>query len=291
MTKQLSFLNEDGEVETDPLHELLEDVRRAEIDGDLWFSAVDFAYACRNPELVSNREPRKFWGDVKSKIEDEDGEPIQLSGNFGQLKIEASDGKLRETDMLNEQGCYRVLMAVPGKRSARVRKWMAEQLQEYRTLKINPELMISAGQQRIRQLASGQDEPGRWLERRLTGIELRNYLTAYIVERLPGNRKAIGKATNITYSNLFGMNARQLRACLHSDNPRDAMHWLALEYLSIAEGLCGITIRDSQAYSEGEILALIEAVTSVIGEQVMQIENRLNIDVLTGKQLLPEVAQ
>jgi hypothetical protein len=287
MTKQLSFLNESGEVEADPLRELLEDVRRVEVDGDLWFSAVDFANAAKG----GSKAPLQFWYDVRSKISDEDGTDFQDQDNFLRLKTEAADGKLRETDMINERGCYRVLMAIPGKPAARVRKWMAEQIQEYRNLKANPELMISAGQQRIRQFAAGQDEPGRWLERRLTGIELRNYLTAYIVERLPGNRKVIGKATNITYAKLFGMNAKQLKACLDSNNPRDAMHWLALEYLSIAEGLCGITIRDSQAYTENEILALVEAVTSVIGDQVMQIENRLNIDVLTGKQLLPEVLQ
>jgi prophage antirepressor-like protein len=254
-----------------------------EIDGELWFSAVDFANAAKG----GSDAPRQYWYKTKQRIEDEDGETLESSTLSLQLKIEASDGKKYLTDMLNEQGCYRVLMAIPGKQAARVRKWMIQQLQEYRQLKANPEKMVSAGKKRLKQLAAGHESPDRWLNRRLTGIELRNYLTTYIIERLPGNKRAIGRATNITYTNLFGMDAGQLKACLKSDNPRDAMHWLALEYLSIAEGLSGITIRDSEVYTEREVLALVEVVTRVIGGQVMQVENMLNVDVLTGQPLLP----
>lgn len=280
---QLSFLNDDGEIEANPLEHLLADVRKLEIDGALWFSAVEFANAAKG----GSKSPRQYWYKTKRRIEVEDDETLEVSTLSLRLKLEAADGKLRETDMLSEQGCYRVLMAIPGKQAARVRKWMAQQLQEYRQLKANPEQMISAGKKRLHQLAAGHEDPDRWLDRRLTGIELRNYLTAYIIERLPGNRRAIGRATNITYTNLFGMNANQLKACLKSDNPRDAMHWIALEYLSISEGLSGITIRDSNVYTEREVLALVEVVTRVIGDQVMQVENLLNVDVLTGAQLLP----
>ena len=42
--------------------------------------------------LAETDRPRKYWNDLKTKLGNEGSE---LSENIGQLKIKASDGKLR----------------------------------------------------------------------------------------------------------------------------------------------------------------------------------------------------
>lgn len=138
MSVQLSFDGKHNRT-IDQLATLLGQVRKEVVDGVLWFSAVEFASAVRG----SNIAPRQYWYKTKQRIETEDGEPFQSSPHSLQLKIEAADGKKYATDMLDEQGCYRVLMAIPGKQAGRIRAWMAEQLQEYREVK--------AGQGDVRQ--------------------------------------------------------------------------------------------------------------------------------------------
>lgn len=130
MAVQLSFDGRHNR-EVDQLTVLLGRVHKEVVNGTLWFSGVEFASAVRG----SNVAPRQYWYKTKQRIEQEDGETLQSSPHSLQLKIEAADGKKYATDMLDEQGCYRVLMAIPGKQAGRIRAWMAQQIQEYREVK------------------------------------------------------------------------------------------------------------------------------------------------------------
>jgi len=58
-----------------------------------WFSAVDVVWI-----LSWSDRPRKYWSDLKSRLKSEDSE---LSAKIGQLKMMASDGKLRLTDVID----------------------------------------------------------------------------------------------------------------------------------------------------------------------------------------------
>jgi len=58
-----------------------------------WFSAVDVVWI-----LSWSDRPRKYWSDLKSKLKSEDSE---VSAKIGQLKMMASDRKLRLTDVLD----------------------------------------------------------------------------------------------------------------------------------------------------------------------------------------------
>ena len=58
-----------------------------------WFSAVDVVWI-----LSGSDRPRKYWSDLKSKLE---SEWFEVSAKIGQLKMMASDGKSRLTDVLD----------------------------------------------------------------------------------------------------------------------------------------------------------------------------------------------
>jgi hypothetical protein len=57
-------------------------------DQEKWYFSIIDVIAI----LVETDRPRKYWNDLKTKLYNEGSE---LSENIGQLKIKASDGKLR----------------------------------------------------------------------------------------------------------------------------------------------------------------------------------------------------
>jgi len=61
---------------------------------ELWFfSIIDVIEV-----LTGNTRPRKYWNDLKKKLLLEGS---QLSEKIGQLKMQSSDGKLYNTDVLD----------------------------------------------------------------------------------------------------------------------------------------------------------------------------------------------
>ena len=56
-----------------------------------WFSVTDVIEA-----LTGTERPRKYWNDLKTKLVKEGY--VEVSEKIGQLKLEAPDGKMRETD-------------------------------------------------------------------------------------------------------------------------------------------------------------------------------------------------
>ena len=68
-------------------------------DAEKWFfSIVDVIEV-----LTNSPRPRKYWNALKTKLKQEGSE---LSQNMGQLKMEAEDGKMRETDVADTEQLY-----------------------------------------------------------------------------------------------------------------------------------------------------------------------------------------
>ena len=60
-----------------------------------YFSVIDVVQA-----LTGSVNPRDYWFKMKKRVQSDDG--IELSTICRQLKLEAPDGKMRETDCANE---------------------------------------------------------------------------------------------------------------------------------------------------------------------------------------------
>ena len=62
-------------------------------------------------EILTNSDrPRKYWSDLKAKLQKEGSE---LSEKIGQLKMEAEDGKLRVTDVADTEQLFRLIQSIP----------------------------------------------------------------------------------------------------------------------------------------------------------------------------------
>ena len=85
---------------------------------ELWFfSVVDVVGV-----LAQNDRPRKYWDDLKRKLKQEGSE---VSEKIGQLKLQAEDGKMRETDVVDTEGIFRIIQSIPSPKAEPFKLWLA----------------------------------------------------------------------------------------------------------------------------------------------------------------------
>ena len=82
------------------------------------------------------------------------------------LKLEAPDGKMRDTDCANTEGIFRIIQSIPSPKAEPFKRWLAkvgyERVQEIE----DPEL----GTKRTRALYKAKGYPDGWIEKRMRGI-------------------------------------------------------------------------------------------------------------------------
>jgi hypothetical protein len=69
---------------------------------ELWYFSIIDVIAT----LADNPRPRKYWSDFKKKLK---GEGSELSEKIGQLKMKATDGKMRLTDVADTEQLLRLI--------------------------------------------------------------------------------------------------------------------------------------------------------------------------------------
>ena len=135
-------------------------------DKELWyFSVIDIV------EVLSKSDrPRKYWDDLKRKLNDEGSE---LSEKIGQLKMEAPDGKMRETDVADTETLLRLVQSIPSPNAEPFKLWLARVGYERLEETVDPELTINRALQTY--LKKGYSQS--WINQRLKSIEIRKDLT------------------------------------------------------------------------------------------------------------------
>ncbi len=141
-------------------------IRKLIYQNEWWFSVVDVVEA-----LTDSINPRDYWFKIKTRVEDE--EKFQLSTICLQLKLEAPDKKMRETDCANTEGIFRIIQSIPSPKAEPFKRWLAkvgyERVQEIE----NPELATK----RTRMLYKLKGYSEDWIEKRMRGIAIREELT------------------------------------------------------------------------------------------------------------------
>ncbi|MEI7621049.1 MAG: Bro-N domain-containing protein [Candidatus Moraniibacteriota bacterium] len=94
-------------------------VRKVIFQNEWWFSVVDIIQA-----LTDSDRPSVYWTAMKTRVKDEGN--FQLSTICRQLKLEAPDGKMRETDCANTEGILRIIQSVPSPKAEPLKRWLAK---------------------------------------------------------------------------------------------------------------------------------------------------------------------
>ena len=135
---------------------------------DWYFSVVDIVEVLA--ESKDYQTARNYWKVLKTRLNSEGSE---LVTNCNRLKLQASDGKMRETDCLSTKNVLRLIQSIPSPKAEPFKMWLAQlgndRLEEY----ADPEKAIIRGADYYR--AKGYTEG--WINQRLQTIEMRKELT------------------------------------------------------------------------------------------------------------------
>lgn len=112
-----------------------------------------------------------YWAVLKKRLKQEGA--IELITNCKQLKLPATDGKNRATDVADTEQLLRIIQSIPSKKAEPLKQWLAQvgsarldQLQD-------PELSIQQAINDYRRLGYGEN----WINQRVKSIETRKELT------------------------------------------------------------------------------------------------------------------
>ena len=192
-----------------------------------YFSIIDILAV-----LTGSNNPRRYWSDLKRKMKDEEGAD-QLYENIVQLKLKSPDGKMRETDVADMQGIFRIIQSVPSPKAEPFKMWLAEIGKERIDETIDPELTID------RALATylKKGYTREWINQRLQAIQVRKELTDTWQDHGVKEGKEYAILTNEISKAWSGMTTRQYKDLkgLKKENLRDNMSTTELILNMLAE--------------------------------------------------------
>ena len=178
-----------------------------------YFSVVDIVGVLTEQENA--RGASTYWAVLKKRLK---GEGSELLTICKQLRMKATDGKLRLTDVADMQGIFRIIQSIPSPKAEPFKLWLAEVGKERINEIIDPELTIDRALETY--LKKGYSR--EWINQRLQAIQVRKELTdawdnhgvqrgveyAILTDEIT---KAWSGMTTRGYKNLKGLKKENLR--------------------------------------------------------------------------------
>ena len=242
-----------------------------------YFSIVDVvAVLTDQPDA---RHASTYWAVLKKRLNDEGAG--QLLTNCKQLKLTATDGKKRLTDVADTEQLLRIIQSIPSPKAEPFKLWLAQVGRERIEETIDPELTIDRALETY--LKKGYSR--EWINQRLQAIQVRKELTDEWDAR--GVQKGVEYAilTDEITRAWSGMNTRQYKNLkgLKKENLRDNMTTLELVLNMLAEATT--TEISKQKAPEGlqENVEVARSGGKIAGDARKAIERQTGVPVITSK--------
>ena len=242
-----------------------------------YFSIVDVvAVLTDQPDA---RHASTYWAVLKKRLNDEGAG--QLLTNCKQLKMTATDGKKRLTDVADTELLLRIIQSIPSPKAEPFKLWLAQVGRERIEETIDPELTIDRALETY--LKKGYSR--EWINQRLQAIQVRKELTDEWDARGVQMGKEYAILTDEITKAWSGMNTRQYKNLkgLKKENLRDNMTTLELVLNMLAEATT--TEISKQKAPEGlrENVEVARSGGKVAGDARKAIEQQTGVPVITSK--------
>lgn len=243
-----------------------------------YFSIVDVVEV-----LTNSANSRDYWFKMKVRVKIEDG--LQLSTICRQLKLKATDGKMRETDCASTQNLLRIIQSIPSPKAEPFKQWLAkvgyERMQEIN----DPEQSLERARANWEKL--GRSE--KWIQQRMTGQETRNKLTDYWKESGVQKSDEFAFLTNIIHQEWTGITVKSHKDLkgLKSQNLRDHMSEAELIFTALAELSTRQIAETEQAQGVIENAKAGKKGGAVAKNARKELEAKTGRSVVTGENFLP----
>ena len=232
--------------------------------------------------LTDSDRPSVYWTAMKARVKDEGD--FQLSTICRQLKLEAPDGKMRETDCADTEGIFRIIQSIPSPKAEPFKRWLAkvgyERMQEIE----NPELATK----RTRMLYKLKGYSEDWIEKRMRGIAIREELTDEWQKRGAREQKDCEILTAEISKAIFGITPGEYKKVkgLKRENLRDHMDDFELIFTMLGERATTEIHRNEDSKGLPKLKSDAKAGGDIAGGARKQLEKRLGRNIVSKNNFL-----
>ncbi len=245
-----------------------------------YFSIIDVVGV-----LTNSVNPRDYWFKMKIRVKTEEG--LELSTICRQLKLKATDGKMRETDVADTKSLLRIIQSIPSPKAEPFKQWLAkvgyERMQEI----ANPEQGIERARENWKKLGHSE----KWIQQRMTGQETHNKLTDYWNESSVEKANEFAYLTNIIHQEWTGITVKKHKDLkgLETQKLRDHMSEAELIFTALAELSTRQIAESEKAKGLTENAKAGKKGGAVAKNARKELESKTSKSVVTGENFLPPV--
>ena len=231
--------------------------------------------------LTDSPRPRKYWFDLKKRLLEEGSE---LSANIGQLKMQAPDGKMRETDVGTTKQILRLVQSIPSKKAEPFKLWLANVGNERINETADPELAIN----RALKIYLEKGYSKEWVNQRLKSIEIRKDLTNEWEKRGVKEGKEFAVLTGEISKAWSEMTTKEYKNFknLKKENLRDNLSNMKLVLNMLAEATTTEISKNklTEGFKESKIIA--KEGGAIAGNAKKEIEGKTGKKIVSDKNYL-----
>ena len=207
-----------------------------------YFSIVDVVSV-----LTDSKDPTAYWRKLKQRLKEEGNETVT---NCHGLKLKAADGKMRMTDVADQEQLFRLIQSIPSPKAEPFKQWMAQVASTRVDQMQDPELDIQQAIADYKRLGYSDN----WINQRIKSIEVRKWLTDEWKRTGVKEGLEYASLTDIITKEWSGMTTKQYKQHkgLKKENLRDNMTNLEMAFNILAEASATELSkqRDPQGYSQ-----------------------------------------
>jgi hypothetical protein len=204
---------------------------------------------------------------------------------MGQLKMQAADGKMRETDVADTETLLRIIQSIPSPKAEPFKQWLAkvgyERMQEI----VDPSQSIDRARENWQKLGRSD----KWIQQRMTGQETRNKLTDYWKESGVEKSDEFALLTNIIHQEWTGLTVKKHKDLkgLKTQNLRDHMSEAELIFTALAELSTRQIAETEEAKGLQQNAQASKRGGAVAKNARKELESKTGKNVVTGENFLP----
>ena len=178
-----------------------------------YFSIVDVVSV-----LTDSVDATAYWRKLKQRLKEEGNETVTHCHG---LKMKATDGKMRLTDVADTEQLLRIIQSIPSPKAEPFKQWMAHVASERLDQMQDPELSIEQAMMDYKRLGYSDN----WINQRLKSIEIRKDLTDQWKLHNVEEGVQYATLTDIIYQQWTGKSAKEYKQFkgLKKENLRDNM--------------------------------------------------------------------
>ena len=190
-----------------------------------YFSIVDVVAI-----LTDSKDSTAYWRKLKQRLKGEGNETVT---NCHALKMLASDGKMRLTDVADQEQLFRLIQSIPSPKAEPFKQWMAQVAAQRIDQMQDPELSIEQAIMDYKRLGYSD----KWINSRIRGIEVRKELTDEWERAGVSQGQQYASLTDIITKEWSGLTTRQYKNLkgLKKESLRDNMTNIELALNMLAE--------------------------------------------------------